>query len=351
MSIVLTRYCSFQTFHASVFSSWYSTKAGENALSGIPFDKIDQLVQKELEITEQFHKQGYLVLSAPTSDETLLSSVARLFGKIQSHVRSPKHGIVEIHNELSDAQNKQINSNFHFFAHTDGAYLEGMMRQGNKIFRIVPPKIIALQCVKPSSEGGISFLIDGKKILLHMIKNHPHLLTTLFSRSCTSICRESHLVMDLPIFKKLPSGNFSVRFSYDQDLHTPKWAIKDLAFFNQHYILNPGFITFCPLLEKQILVLDNHRYLHGRTEIQGNRLFRRIWVQDEKLSMEMYTPPKDDMPYFGSSENSARALNQYQPYGALNDLEEGFKYKNISVGIELSAKIRTKIEHIIRKDI
>jgi hypothetical protein len=334
-------------FHTSPFFCYLFKKIAQRGLSTIPFNNIDQLIHKKLDIEATFRKQGYLILSAPPTDRQLLFDVARLFGKIQGHVRSPQDGIVEIQNKVLQSQNKQVSSDFHFVAHTDGHYLEGLASQKGKTLRIIPPKIIALQCIKPAIKGGVNFLVDGKAILLSMIKNHSYLLPTLFAHNCTSICRGDLLAINLPVLKKMHSGRFSLRFSYDQDLYAPTWAKKSLDFFNKHYVSNPAFATFLSLSAKQILILDNHRYLHGRTEINGERLFRRIWVQDESLSTTMHLLQKKNVPYYTSNKNPIQALAHYQPYTAIDDLKKAL-FEKILVGIELPSNINSRIEKILQ---
>ncbi len=236
-------------------------------------------------------------------------------------------------------------SNLAFFPHTDGAYLEGMAQKGGKFYRVSPPKIVALQCIIPSSKGGKNFLVDGREILLSITTHRPDLIPFLFSRHSMSICRDNHLIMDSPVFRKLPFGNFSIRFSYDKDMYTSSLFREKLAFFNKHYILNTNFTIHLPLSEREILVFDNHRHLHGRAAVEGERLFRRVWIQDQDLSSEMISP--DDLPYFSSSENSTAALNKYQPYTALNIPKEG-KVEKLTTGISLPPELREKLENLLK---
>ncbi len=325
------------------FANQASTSHLNTAAPNISFNKIGQLSQRWEEVGKAFREHGYVILTPGTSDRQMALKACRLFGKIQSHIRAPENGVVEVRSESLGSQGKQVVSNLAFDAHTDGAYLEGMAFNLHGVYRVGPPKIVALQCVKPAFRGGESFLVDGRAILLAMLEKDPHLISTLFSRHCMSICREDHLVMDLPVFRKHPSGNLAMRFSYDRDMYAPKWAAKNLAFFNQNYILNQSFKTYISLSERQILVFDNHRHLHGRTEIEGERLFRRIWVQDEDISEKMITPKKAGTLYFGSRENATHALGKYQNYSALEQLRGRRKLEKMPIGIDLPPQAREKL--------
>jgi alpha-ketoglutarate-dependent taurine dioxygenase len=328
-TIFLTKYRPLTTF--GTFNP-HNPAYKDTRPSAIAFESIKQLLQQEPLLQSRFRKFGYLILQAPTADRELLFNVARLFGKVQGHVRSPLDGIVDVKSHFSDAADKQVNSKLPFFAHTDGHYLEGMAQQNNSVVRVVPPKIILLQCVQPAVEGGESFLVDAKAILLEMTKKRSPLLKTLFQRPCMSICRGNHLIMDVPVFEKRPSGHFSIRFSYDNDLYAPNGIMEDLDFFNQHYISNPTFTTSLPLKERQILVIDNHRHLHGRTEVIGERLFRRIWVQDESRSSLLFSLQNDTVPYYGSTTNMLEACAHNQAYMALPDIP-GDRFKEFVTGV------------------
>jgi hypothetical protein len=326
----------------------FSTSAVKSTLPVISFERVDQLLQKRRQIKAQFNKHGYLIFSAPSSNPDILYGVTRLFGKIQGHARSPLNGIVEVRSEQSPAQDTQVNSNLHFFAHTDGHYLEGLAHQQDRTMRVTSPKMIGLQCVKPASEGGVTFLVDGKAMLISMLKEHSHILTTLFSRNCISICREKHLIMDVPIYKQLPNGNFALRFSYDQDLYVSPQAKRDVDFFNKHYVSNPVFTTYLSLSERQILLVDNHRLLHGRTVVKGERQFRRIWVQDEDSSAEVQNIQREGQPYYGSAENAMHIMAAYQPYLGINDGKVAPFEKIVTLGITLPVSLKLKMQRIYK---
>lgn len=331
------RYLNFaQTHNFKRFVTLYakSSPANTNSPTVIAFDSIKHLLQQEAMIQIQFRKFGYLILSGPTDKRELLFNVARLFGKIQGHERSPHDGLVDVKSHYSDPTDTQVNSKLPFFAHTDGHYLEGMAQQNDSVVRVTPPKIILLQCVKAAEEGGESFLVDARAILSNLREKRSPLLKTLFHRRCTSICRNKHLITDVPVFEERPSGRFSIRFSYDQDLYAPSWAKHDLNLFNQKYILDPTFVKTFPLSSRQILVIDNHRHLHGRTEVKGERLFRRIWVQDEACSSHLFSLQQDNVPYYGSTINMFEACAHYQPYTAISETP-GDRFKEIITGIEL----------------
>lgn len=278
------------------------------------FRHVETLLEQKEQLKKTFNDNGYVILQPDRDDKATVIKACRVFGAIQGHERSLSNdGVVEIRSKSLDDQQKHVTSNLGFFPHTDGVHLEGMAYKKNKVFHVSPPKMVALQCLLKSVSGGENFIVDGRAILLSVIENHPRLIPTLFSPFCMNICRADHIVMNLPVFQKMRSGNFSIRYSYDRDLFIPRWASRDLDFFNKNYVLNASFRKYISLSEKQILIIDNQRLLHGRTAISGDRLFRRIWIQDENNSSEMINPNQMDFfPTYGKSRSSA--MSKYQPF-------------------------------------
>lgn len=298
----------------------------------IAFQTIPALTRQWLHVQRIFSKNGYVILSPPTSDPEIALRVSRLFGPIQGHIRAPLDGVVEIRSQSIGKNGKQVVSDLPFFAHTDGAYLQGIAATDGKVYRVSPPKMVALQCVQPAKRGGVSFLVDGHKILSDLSRTNPSMITKL-SESSIAMCRDSHLLAHAPVIGKLPTGFHALRFSYDRDLHASKETLRILSLFNRRYVQNSSYITHLPLKEREILVFDNHRLLHGRTGVEGDRLLRRIWIQDETLSTPVENP--QGLPYFGSIENSTLAFERFKPYLGVKPWFSSPKVEAISTGIRL----------------
>lgn len=344
----MTLISCFSKCSSLIFSRCLSMQKNKSNLPIINFNTIRALIQQKTDIQRQFRRQGYVILSPPTTDYSWIIDIAKLFGKIQGHSRSPKDGVVEVYSGPEKTEDHQINSNLSFFAHTDGHYLNGLIRKHNQIFRIGPPKMVILQCVKPSIEGGENFIVDGRSILLNILQNQPHIISTLFSNTATTICRQDHLILDVPVFAKLPSGNLALRFSYDQDLYIPIQSLENIVLFNNNYVLNPAFTSSFSLKEKQILVLDNYRCLHGRTAVKGERLFRRIWVCDEEIVVRMHRPSEaETVAYYTSSKGSQEALERYQDYAPIDDANKGV-LKDMPVGINLPLKYKQFLAKLLK---
>lgn len=325
--------------------SFQSLRSLHKKNTEIHFETLDQLKSQWDQVHARFNKQGYVVLNPKVCDEKLTLQVSRLFGKIQNHKRSfNQDGIVEIRSESLGKEDYHVTSNIGFFPHTDGAYLQGMYVKDHRSYRIGPPKIVVLQCVKRSNKGGVNFLVDGKKILESLLKNHPDTVPIYFS-NCVNMYRQNHLLVESSIFH-LSHKKVSMRYSYDKDLYIPQGVAAALAFFDNDYVKNPQFSTSIDLKERQILVFDNERFLHGRTAVEGDRCFRRIWVFDDKYEMELVNPK--GLAYYGLKDKHNELLDFYKKYALIEDKEDR-SHTKVSTGIQLSKTQMKKLETLIQK--
>lgn len=139
-----------------------------------------------------------------------------------------------------------------------------------------PPKYIAMFCVShEAAGGGIPLLADGWSALnalaetdIHFLKTHP-----------VAFPPPDHIdyaPFQGPIITE-QAGKLQVRFRYDL-LEEPETPIRNyFAAIKQHLLqlkISPG----------SIFVFDNHRMLHGRTELkaglESNRFFKRMYAEE-----------------------------------------------------------------------
>lgn len=134
-----------------------------------------------------------------------------------------------------------------------------------------PPHLMLLVCVRRAATGGRSLLADGKAIYDSLAQNDPALLQLLLTHGTASFGDDRGYLG--AIFERLSSGRTAVRLRRDGLVRfDPRVAeridgIYQLAERHQLSIdMQPG----------QGCVLDNRRWLHGRTAFAGNRLFYRV---------------------------------------------------------------------------
>lgn len=137
-----------------------------------------------------------------------------------------------------------------------------------------PPKYIAMFCVSHEAVGGgIPLLADGWQALASLAEADINFLKTQ-PITFPPPDHIDHAAFHGPIINE-HKGKIQVRFRYDL-LEAPEPPIRNFfAAINQHLLRlqpSPG----------SIFAFDNHRMLHGRTELkaglESNRFFKRIYA-------------------------------------------------------------------------
>lgn len=157
-------------------------------------------------------------------------------------------------------------------------------------FRYTPPGIIAFHAVTPAAEGGDSILIDGFRLAEEVRRRDPgafDLLSSLpqsferrFEGSFDLVCHARAIVLD---------GHGAVcgfRFA-ERSASPPRLPDGEVAAFYQarrlltDLIGDPAFRVVVRLAAGDMLLIDNHRLMHGRTAIAGARHLRQCSVARE----------------------------------------------------------------------
>lgn len=305
------------------------------------------LAEASLNICQNIKNNGYCIVNLPDSSKTSLLNFAHFFGRIQNHVRADLNGIVEVkpRNPNMDCNINESHfvgiGNSLFPPHTDGSYLHGMRREGEKFVSIGPPKMIALLCVCPADKGGESILIDGKVLIEEIIRDNSELAKLLMRKGSISICRDEQMAMNQSIFERITLDKWRIRFRSDRMSFSPPWAIEGVKEFVKDYVLNTKFHNQIKLKTNQVLLIDNFRMLHGRLPFElinaENRHLRRVWIFDDNY-IQYYN--------LDTNNNMHRCFDRFEKYKCLDDTNsypssylEGFQN-----GIYLSPKFLSKIE-------
>ncbi len=203
------------------------------------------------------------------SREELVCFCTKL-GTIVKHRDSDKNGLTRIRKRngvlytLSEA-GYQAFTNSHLTLHTDGSSASD------------PATLIVLWCAHPAEEGGISLFADGKQIYHVLAHHYPHVLQK-FTMPDSAIFSGAQPPFYSSIFSTLPNGNIYIRFRYDSLVYYSAPVCSELPIFLQ--LLNQHSVSFT-LKKHQGYVIQNGRWLHGRTAFDGDRDLYRVLVQTE----------------------------------------------------------------------
>ena len=219
-----------------------------------------------------------------------------------------------------------------FFPHTDGAYLDSITVHQNSFRRIQPPKYVILECLTQMSIGGESLIIDGDRILNDVVNMCPRLITPLFDRSVTFF-HKNIIANRVPIFEKneKEGERYSIRYSYDPEMLLPEHLIEPINYFNNEFILNKRYCTTHKLSEREIIVLDNTRVLHGRNEFTGSRELRRAWIYDSDQSTFLTSIDASNQIFYSGDDKITTNPN----YGTPIKRELSSEPLSVLIGINL----------------
>jgi alpha-ketoglutarate-dependent taurine dioxygenase len=291
--------------------------------------------QKQLNsIYERIEKNGFVILQGwDTSDETF-KEIAQFFGYLQNHPNADDSGLVKVKPERSKKTTDTYErfpgkSTGEILLHTDGSYLDGFDVVNGKVVRINPPTLVILQCIRALEREGTYFLVDTQEILQLLWVEAPEHAKVVTQPRTVSYCAGQDFSTYSPLFEKLPSSRWQVRFRSDL-MYIEPWAYNSVKHVVQNYLFNPKFRKLHYLSEGQILIMDNYRVLHGRGEIisenfEQSQLLNQTWIWDASTD---YVLPFVDAP---PDPNAFKAFEKYRPLNtdvankAIRPLQTGIK--------------------------
>jgi len=259
----------------------------------VPVKNRAELMRKLPEIYREIESQGYSIVKVwDTSEETMLD-VASYFGRIQGHPKADERGLVgvtpeKVSNDPSVFERNISKTSEEFLLHTDGSFLDGIVPVEDKYFRLGPPSLFLLQCVRPAEQGGESVLLDAKEVMQALQTEQPELAVLAQTRGLLHFFGGDQMALDFPLFEKMHPSAYRLRFRWDLGLANANHA-QSLRYLINQYFLGPRFQKRYRLEAGEIVIVDNSRVVHGRDAIslqgkEGPRLMRRTWIWNESSS-------------------------------------------------------------------
>jgi len=133
-------------------------------------------------------------------------------------------------------------------------------------------KYIIWHCQKPAEEGGFSMLCDAEQVYAKLTEEEKLQLSKIhvFEHKLFPENRNSNpIVREIEGKRKFYYSFWLAREKYRELPVFKKW--RDL-------IQNANHVKK-KLNKSDILIIDNHRIFHGRTEIKGERFLKRYWLK------------------------------------------------------------------------
>ena len=219
------------------------------------------------ELLNDFQKLGFVIVKNTSAEEGTVIKFAEMFGPVRT-TNFGKHFDVVSKPKANDLAYTSLGIK----AHTDNPYRKPM------------PGIQILHCIANEAKGGDSSLVDGFAVAEYLKKEEPEMyevLTTtdvLFKFVDKDIILENYgKLIELDDSGNYLQSRFSGRLDYVPYLEPKKLESFYTARKKLYYLYESEEFELNFRLESGMLMMfDNIRVLHGRTEYDVNTGFRHL---------------------------------------------------------------------------
>lgn len=229
---------------------------------------MDNTINNLRNIEEQMDSIGYVVLQTSVKEQWILELLKQHFGS--NVADSYWKDLFEVRFEPNSyvPTDSIVNSDQELYLHTDGT------------FEPTPPRSFALQCVQNDIDGyGDTLLVDGWSIVDQLSLTSR----TILEESVFQFRRpESNQVLLEAHVLEVIDGKYRLRFRNDKKyiLRPPSEEAKVALSEFERLARSLQNRISVSLMPGDILLVDNWRFLHGRTALSGRqtRFLRRAWL-------------------------------------------------------------------------
>ena len=244
-------------------------KSWKNEFKELPIYDFNNLSEEKYisKLLIDFQELGFVIVKNTSAEEGTVIKFAEMFGPVRT-TNFGKHFDVVSKPKANDLAYTSLGIK----AHTDNPYRKPM------------PGIQILHCIANEAEGGDSSLVDGYAVAEHLKKNEPEMyeiLTNtdvLFKFVDRDIILENYgKLIELDDSCNYVQSRFSGRLDYVPYLDPEKLESFYAARKKLYYLYESEEFELNFRLESGMLVMfDNIRILHGRTEYDVNTGFRHL---------------------------------------------------------------------------
>ena len=217
----------------------------------------------EEHLMKSLERNGLITFDGINSRDELLGFSKRL-GTIFHHRDSDEDGVTHITNS-----DEEITKDGYLAFSSSSLTLHTDRSSASE-----PPTWIVFFCNKQAEEGGDSLFVDVKEIYDILSKQHPTTLQTLKTPNSAIFGADKTQVVG-SILNTLQDGQVYVRFRYDSLGYYSAPVVTVLSDFLNVMDKRSMLLS---LSDHQGYIVQNGRWLHGRTSFKGKREAYRILV-------------------------------------------------------------------------
>ena len=243
------------TVQQQLWDSSIKKKPTYNFQSGF-FDSINMY-----ELLKSFYKYGFVIIKKLPTKNNFIVNFANSIGSIRPTNFGEFFNVKSIPNP-----NDLAYTSISLSPHTDNPYRKPV------------PCIQLLHCIENEVKGGLSTLVDGFKVANYLKKNNPNFFNILtkikvkFKFTDKDVVLENYgELIELDEKKNLKQVRFSTRLDYVPILKKNELDLYYQARKKISYLYNSDkFKIKFKLMPGDLMMIDNHRLLHGRTAYDPN---------------------------------------------------------------------------------
>lgn len=211
------------------------------------------------EITSKLSVTGFAALQGVSDRERFLE-VCNEIGTPFVHPDSSQDAITVLkYDKLkADAIGKSGFSTQHLELHTDRSTEQK------------PPSYIAMLYKSNSGSGGDALYVDGHDLYEELEQNSPAVLDWCLSPNAVEY-NDGKLMYKGAIFNQLPNGKYQMRFRVDG---CGFYNFSSMPYLNILLSTANKLAKIFRPKDNDMVIMDNYRWLHGRTKFSGNR---EVW--------------------------------------------------------------------------
>lgn len=139
----------------------------------------------------------------------------------------------------------------------------------------VPPRFLMSLLKSASETGGESLLVDGHRVLKAIREQDQHLYRLITSPKYASFRADDGTFVPRPVFDE---SEGLLRFRFDDGIQLSASMVSALPKLQDTIFQNAFAVA---LKAGQGYIVDNHRFLHGRTLFSGSRELLRVLVHPQ----------------------------------------------------------------------
>jgi len=227
------------------------------------------------DLLKSFYKYGFVIIKNAPIQNNYIVQFANLIGNIRPTNFGEYFNVKSISNP-----NDLAYTSLALPPHTDNPYRKPV------------PCIQLLHCIENQVNGGFSTLVDGFKVATHLRKNNPDYFEILTKIKVKFKFIDKDIILENTgeLIELDEQGNFKqVRFNTRLD-YVPILVKNQLELYYKARKKISGlynsekFKIEFKLMPGDIMMMDNHRLLHGRTAYnasEGNRFLQRCYIDHD----------------------------------------------------------------------